>query len=71
MKPVHSGIVVDRFIVRMAVLRAVVEETFKQVPSLFGKQLEDGLFAFTQAQPLHKPVLLHLQHCATDAFLPI
>ena len=38
-----------------------VEETFKQVPILLGKQLEQGFPAFTQAQPLHEPVLLHLQ----------
>ena len=38
-----------------------VEETFKQVPILLGKQLEQGFPAFTQAQLLHEPVLLHLQ----------
>lgn len=39
-----------------------VEETLEQLPSLLGRQLEHFLPAFTQAQPLHEPVLLHLQH---------
>ena len=38
-----------------------VEETFEQLPSLLGRQLEHCFPAFTQAQPLHEPVLLHLQ----------
>ena len=37
-----------------------VEETFEQLPSLLGRQLEHCFPAFTQAQPLHEPVLLHL-----------
>ena len=36
--------------------------TFRQVPSLLGRQLEHDFPAFTQAQPLQEPVLLHLQH---------
>ena len=32
-----------------------------QVPSLPGRQFIQGLLAFTQAQPRHEPVLLHLQ----------
>ena len=35
---------------------------FAHFPSLPGRQLTQFLPAFTQAQPLHKPVLLHLQH---------
>ena len=35
---------------------------FEQEPRLLGRQLIHFLPAFTQAQPLHKPVLLHLQH---------
>ena len=35
---------------------------FAQLPSLLGRQFTHDLSAFTQAQPLHKPVLLHLQH---------
>ena len=35
---------------------------FAQLPSLPGRQFTHDLPAFTQAQPLHKPVLLHLQH---------
>ncbi len=32
-----------------------------QVPKLPGRQFIQGLLAFTQAQPRHEPVLLHLQ----------
>ena len=35
------------------------EVTFVQLP---GRQFTHYLPAFTQAQPLHKPALLHLQH---------
>ena len=38
-----------------------VEETFEQLPSLLGRQLEYCFPAFTQAQLLHEPVLLRLQ----------
>ena len=41
-----------------------VGQTFEQVPSLLGRQLVHCLLAFAQAQRLHEPVLLHLQHCA-------
>lgn len=41
---------------------AGVLDTFAQLPSLLGRQFIHDLPAFTQAQPLHKPVLLHLQH---------
>ena len=44
------------------VLGAIVEETLEQLPSLLGRQFEHSIPAFTQAQPLHWPVLLHLQH---------
>ena len=42
----------------------VVTETFKQLPNRLGRQLEQEFPAFTQAHPLHLPVLLHLQHTA-------
>ena len=35
---------------------------FWQLPNLKGKQLTHCWPAFTQAQPRHRPVLLHLQH---------
>ena len=47
------------------VLVGVVEvrfRVFSQKPSLLGRQFEQDLPTFTQAQPLHKPALLHLQH---------
>ena len=34
----------------------------EQFPSFPGRQLSQNLFAFTQAQPLQEPDLLHLQH---------
>ena len=37
-------------------------DMFAQLPCLLGRQFTHGLLAFTQAQPLHKPALLHLQH---------
>ena len=39
-----------------------VEEMFEHLPSLLGRQLEHCFLAFTQAQPLHELVRLHLQH---------
>ena len=39
-----------------------VGETLTQLPSLLGRQFTQDFPAFTQAQPLHKPDLLHLQH---------
>ncbi len=54
--------------VPVAVLGAGVAETFKHVPILLGRQLVHGFPAFTQAQPLHEPVLLHLQQ-ATISFV--
>ena len=35
-------------------------DIFAQLPRLLGRQFTPDLSAFTQAQPLHKPVLLHL-----------
>ena len=46
----------------VAVLGVGVEDMFEQLPSLLGRQFEHCLLAFTQAQPLHEPVRLHLQH---------
>ena len=40
----------------------LVVELLAQCPSLPGRQLSQVLLAFTQAQPLQKPDLLHLQH---------
>ena len=37
-------------------------ELLVQDPSLLGRQFAQGFLAFTQAQPLQEPVLLHLQH---------
>ena len=37
-------------------------DVFLQVPNLIGRQVEHDFPAFTQAQLLHKPDLLHLQH---------
>ena len=53
--------VADWFTVGVTVPGVGVEETFEQLPSLLGRQLEHCFPAFTQAQPLHEPVLLHLQ----------
>ena len=39
-----------------------VEEMFEHLPSLLGRQLEHCFLAFTQAQSLHEPVRLYLQH---------
>ena len=52
----------DWFTVGVVVLGVGVEDMFEQLPSLLGRQLEHCLLAFTQAQPLHEPVRLHLQH---------
>ena len=40
-----------------------VEETFEQLPSLLGRQLEHCFPAFTQAQPLHEPCT-YVRACA-------
>ena len=40
----------------------VAGERLEQFPSFPGKQLSQDFFAFTQAQPLQEPDLLHLQH---------
>ena len=44
-----------------------MDERLAQVPSLLGRQFEQGFPAFTQAHPLQEPVLLHLQHGITIA----
>ncbi len=49
-------------VVGLAMAGAVVT-ALEHVPILPGRQLEQVFPAFTQAQPLHWPVLLHLQHC--------
>ena len=54
--------------VPVVVLEAGVAETFKQVPILLGRQLVHGFPAFTQAQPLHEPVLLHLQQATISQY---
>ena len=40
----------------------VAGERLEQFPSFPGRQLSQDFFAFTQAQPLQEPDLLHLQH---------
>ena len=69
-----SGTVVeaDQFVAEVATLggSACAEKTFEQFPSLLGRQLEHPLPAFTQAQRLHEPVLLHLQHWAIRTSRP-
>ena len=40
----------------------IAGETFEQLPNRLGRQFEQRFPAFTQAHPLHWPVLLHLQH---------
>ena len=42
---------------------------FLQVPNLLGRQFIHDFPALTQAQPLHKPDLLHLQHAIQSASL--
>lgn len=46
-------------------MHALLDEQFIHKPSLLGRQLVQGLPAFTQAHPLQEPVLLHLQHGIT------
>ncbi len=48
-------------IIGTSTLEADFGELLWQFPSLFSRQLEHLLSAFTQEQPLHMPVLLHLQ----------
>lgn len=45
-------------------------DVFQQVPCLLGRQFVHEFPAFTQAQPLHKPDLLHLQHAITPRATP-
>ena len=52
----------------VAVLEADIAETFKQAFNLLGRQLWHCFPAFTQAQPLHEPVLLHLQQATMIFF---
>ena len=47
-----------------------LDVAFAQLLSLPGRQFTHDLPAFTQAQPLHKPVLLHLQHTIVS-FTPL
>ena len=54
--------------VPVVVLGAGVAETFKQVPILLGRQLVHGFPAFTKAQPLHEPFLLHLQQATISQY---
>jgi hypothetical protein len=63
-------VVADCVTLRAAVLGVGVEP-FRQLPSLLGRQLEHRFPAFAQAQqPLHEPVLLHLQHRAICTTFP-
>ena len=47
-----------------------LDVAFAQLPSLPGRQFTHDHPAFTQAQPLHKPGLLHLQHTIVS-FTPL
>ena len=47
---------------QLSVEASEAAEVFLQVPSLLGRQFLHDFLAFTQAQPLHEPDLLHLQH---------
>ena len=60
---VYAGVGVDCAGVELAF------DIFVQVPSLLGRQFTQCLPAFTQAQPLHKPTLLHLQHAISTRHL--
>ena len=42
--------------------REAADGRFEQFPNFPGRQLSQNCFAFTQAQPLQDPDLLHLQH---------
>ena len=52
----------DELVVVVAVVKASAVDVFLQVPNLLGRQFVHDFPAFTQAQFLHKPDLLHLQH---------
>ena len=52
-------VVVEVVLVDVVEMRFMV---FSQNSSITGRKFELYLPAFTQPQPLHKPVLLHLQH---------
>lgn len=47
----------------------IAVEALEQFPSLPGRQLMQRLPAFTQAQPLHRPDLLHLQQTMDSILL--
>ena len=53
-------ILADALVVVCLVTAAV--ELLIQLPSFLGRQFVQVFPAFTQAQPLQEPVLLHLQH---------
>ena len=42
--------------------RLAADGRLEHFPNFPGRQLSQDCFAFTQAQPLQEPVLLHLQH---------
>ena len=54
--------VVVQLEVGVAHWRYIAVDKFAQLPSLLGRQFTHDFAAFTQAQLLHKPALLHLQH---------
>ena len=51
---------------RFAGSSLVADGLLEQLPNRLGRQFEQNFPAFTQAHPLHRPALLHLQHCAFD-----
>ncbi len=61
---IDIDVVVNEVVVE-AEAEAWVLSTFLQLPNLSGRQFTHAFPALTQAQPLHMPVLLHLQHTIT------
>lgn len=49
----------------------LLARSFRQCPSLLGRQFVQGFPAFTQAQPLQEPLLLHLQQTIIPSHEPL
>ena len=69
-----GGVAVVDWLEELVVVVEVVEasgmavDVFLQVPNLLGRQFVHDFPAFTQAQLLHKPDLLHLQHAIAPTY---
>ena len=48
--------------------RVAADGRLEQFPNFPGRQLSQDCFAFTQAQPLQEPDLLHLQHAIFSSY---